>query len=90
MSMGKTAEEYKGTLSTRQLTHIKSDMTVEKALNELAAATVFSAKEKKADKAEKPAKTATSKTSATKPSASGEKKPAAKKSASKQSADKKD
>ena len=85
--MGKTAEEYKGTLSTRQLTHIKSDMTVEKALNELAAATVFSAKEKKA---EKPAKTATSKTSATKPSASGEKKPAAKKSASKQSADKKD
>lgn len=89
-SMGKTAEEYKGTLSTRQLTHIKSDMTVEKALNELAAATVFSAKEKKADKAEKPAKTAASKQTAAKQNSGAEKKPAAKKSASKQSADKKD
>ena len=65
-------------------------MTVEKALNELAAATVFTAKEKKADKAEKPAKTAASKQTAAKQNSGAEKKPAAKKSASKQSADKKD
>ena len=89
-SMGKTAEEYKSGLSERQLLHIKSDMTVEKALNELAAATVFTAKAQKADKAEKPTKTATAKQSASPKSASAAKKSAAKSSASKKSTDKKD
>ncbi len=38
---GKQAEEFKATLSEHQLSHIKSDVTVEKVLNELVSATVF-------------------------------------------------
>ena len=51
---GKQAEEFKATLSEHQLSHIKSDVTVEKVLNELVAATVFEASAKSAA-SEKPA-----------------------------------
>ncbi len=44
---GKTAEEYRAGMSEHQLGHIKSDLTVEKLLQELSAATVFEGKAKK-------------------------------------------
>lgn len=51
---GKQAEEFKATLSEHQLSHIKSDVTVEKVLNELVSATVFEDSAKSAA-SEKPA-----------------------------------
>lgn len=76
---GKTAEEYRAELSDHQMSHVKSDATVEKLMNELCAATVFDTKAKKEtaksvavkNAEEKPAKTAAAKpkTAAKKPAA---------------------
>lgn len=79
---GKTLEEYKPSVSERQLTHIKSDVTVEKTLNELVKANEFKAEAKKetkegAEKKPAAAKSATAKTTSAKSATA--KKPAAKK-----------
>lgn len=81
---GKTAEEYRKTLSDHQMSHIKSDVTVEKALDELATATTF---EMKAEGKEKekaaPKKSAAKKETSTQSKPAGEKKAPAKKSTAK-------
>ena len=84
---GKTLEEYKPSVSEHQLTHIKSDVTVEKTLNELVKANEFKAEAKKseakketkegAEKKPAAAKSATAKTTSAKTATA--KKPAAKK-----------
>ncbi|MCI8487725.1 MAG: trigger factor [Clostridia bacterium] len=84
---GKTLEEYKPSVSEHQLTHIKSDVTVEKTLNELVKANEFKAEAKKseakketkegAEKKPAAAKSATAKTASAKTATA--KKPAAKK-----------
>ena len=66
---GKEAEEYRKTLSDRQLAQIKSDVTVEKALTALADATTFAPKAKETAKEAAPktaTKSATTKTPAAK------------------------
>lgn len=84
---GRTLEEYKPSVSEHQLTHIKSDVTVEKTLNELVKANEFKAEAKKseakketkegAEKKPAAAKSATAKTTSAKTATA--KKPAAKK-----------
>lgn len=70
---GKTVEEYRKTISDHQMSHIKSDATVEKLLRDLAAATTFdyktetsSAEEKKPVKKNTTAKSGSKKTASVK------------------------